>query len=229
MKKVIFTGILLLTLAAAWVLYLEYEMERFEESLPKPPTVDAEDRGGHLHLHDEKEEHVSQASPVVAETETAAVNEEIVDDSESAAALEGLFESEEPSAAIALEEPSNETGTDEMAGTDVPVSQSLVYVHGEHCQPTGDPQFFVGRLPDEILEKMERSLIARFGNIPAVQIYMKHHRESADRGWTSDEMIEYHLARLELFPHLKSEIEEAIQRTEANRKNPPTGPPLYVD
>lgn len=229
MKKVIFTGILLLTLGAAWMLYLESEKKRFVESLPKPPTMDVENRGEHGHLHDENGEHVPQTSPVVADEETAAVNEEIVEDSESAAAIEGTFESEEPSEASVSEEHSNEPALDETAGTDVPVSQPLVHVHGEHCQPTGNPQVFHGSLPDEILEQMEQNLIARFGNIPAVQIYMKHHRESGDRGWTSDEMMTYHLARLELFPHLRSEIEEAIQRTEWYRKNPPTGPPLYVD
>ena len=229
MKKVVFTGILLVTLGAAWMLYLESEKKRFVESLPKPPAVDVENRGGHGHFHDENGEHVSQASPVVADEETTAVNEKIVGDSESGAALEGPFESEEPSEAITLEEYSNGPGFDETTGTDVPVSQPLVRVHGELCQPTGNPQVFHGRLPDEILEQMEQNLIAQFGNIPAVQIYMKHHRESADRGWTSDEMMAYHLARLELFPHLRPEIEEAIQRTEWYRKNPPTGPPVYVD
>ena len=195
MKKIIFTGILLLTLGAAWMLYLEPEKKRFVESLPKQPTVDVENRGEHGHLHDEN----------------------------------GEFESEEPSEAITLEQHSNEPGLDETAGTDVPVSQPFVHVHGEHCRTPGNPQVFTGRLSDEVLEKLEQSLIARFGDIPAVQIYMNHHRESADRGWTSDEMMAYHLARLELFPHLRPEIEEAIQRTEAYRTNPPTGPPVSVD
>ena len=213
MKKVIFTCILLFVLGTAWLLYLEHETERFVENLPKPPSVDTQPDTAEIQQPGEDEEYLSEELPF---DETPMVGKEpsVVTETPTIEEIETVFVEalpEEPAVTKHIDD------TDAFLAEQTPEEViPPVHVHGEHCQ-TRPARYWNGMPEAELYEKLKGDLIARFGDIPEVHIYLRHTLNRNPTPITVEEAVEYFQAVATLYPHQQAFMEEQIARLEASR------------
>ena len=213
MKKVIFTCILLFVLGTAWLLYLEHETERFVENLPKPPSVDTQPDTAEIQQPGEDEEYLSEELPF---DETPLVGKEpsVVTETPTIEEIETVFVEalpEEPAVTKHIDD------TDAFLAEQTPEEViPPVHVHGEHCQ-TRPARYWNGMPEAELYEKLKGDLIARFGDIPEVHIYLRHTLNRNPTPITVEEAVEYFQAVATLYPHQQAFMEEQIARLEASR------------
>ena len=235
MKKVIFTCILLFVLGTAWLLYLEHETERFVENLPKPPSVDTQPDTAEILQPGEDEAYLSEElpfdeTPLVGKTssgsgdpelqrefdETPLVGKEpsVVTETPTIEEIETIFVEalpEEPAVTKHIDD------TDAFLAEQTPEEViPPVHVHGEHCQ-TSPARYWNGMPEAELYEKLKGDLIARFGDIPEVHIYLRHTLNRNPTPITVEEAVEYFQAVATLYPHQQAFMEEQIARLEAAR------------
>ena len=91
-----------------------------------------------------------------------------------------------------------------------------VHVHGEHCQ-TRPARYWNGMPEAELYEKLQGDLLARFGDIPEVHIYLRHTLNRNPTPITVEEAVEYFQAVATLYPHQQAFMEQEIARLEASR------------
>ena len=213
MKKVIFTCILLFVLGTAWLLYLEHETERFVENLPKPPSVDTQPDTAEIQQLGEDEAYLSEELPF---DETPLVGKEpsVVTETPTIEEIETVFVEalpEEPAVTKHIDD------TDAFLAEQTPEEViPPVHVHGEHCQ-TRPARYWNGMPEAELYEKLKGDLIARFGDIPEVHIYLRHTLNRNPTPITVEEAVEYFQAVATLYPHQQAFMEEQIARLEASR------------
>lgn len=213
MKKVIFTCILLFVLGTAWLLYLEHETERFVENLPKPPSVDTQPDTAEIQQPGEDEAYLSEELPF---DETPLVGKEpsVVTETPTIEEIETVFVEalpEEPAVTKHIDD------TDAFLAEQTPEEViPPVHVHGEHCQ-TRPARYWNGMPEAELYEKLKGDLIARFGDIPEVHIYLRHTLNRNPTPITVEEAVEYFQAVATLYPHQQAFMEEQIARLEASR------------
>lgn len=213
MKKVIFTCILLFVLGTAWLLYLEHETERFVENLPKPPSVDTQPDTAEIQQPGEDEAYLSEELPF---DETPLVGKEpsVVTETPTIVEIETVFVEalpEEPAVTKHIDD------TDAFLAEQAPEEViPPVHVHGEHCQ-TRPARYWNGMPEAELYEKLKADLIARFGDIPEVHIYLRHTLNRNPTPITVEEAVEYFQAVATLYPHQQAFMEEQIARLEASR------------
>ena len=213
MKKVIFTCILLFVLGTVWLLYLEHETERFVENLPKPPSVDTQPDTAEIQQPGEDEEYLSEELPF---DETPLVGKEpsVVTETPTIEEIETVFVEalpEEPAVTKHIDD------TDAFLAEQTPEEViPPVHVHGEHCQ-TRPARYWNGMPEAELYEKLKGDLIARFGDIPEVHIYLRHTLNRNPTPITVEEAVEYFQAVATLYPHQQAFMEEQIARLEASR------------
>ena len=213
MKKVIFTCILLFVLGTAWLLYLEHETERFVENLPKPPSVDTQPDTAEIQQPGEDEEYLSEELPF---DETPMVGKEpsVITETPTIEEIETVFVEalpEEPAVTKHIDD------TDAFLAEQTPEEViPPVHVHGEHCQ-TRPARYWNGMPEAELYEKLKGDLIARFGDIPEVHIYLRHTLNRNPTPITVEEAVEYFQAVATLYPHQQAFMEEQIARLEASR------------
>lgn len=213
MKKVIFTCILLFVLGTAWLLYLEHETERFVENLPKPPSVDTQPDTAEIQQHGEDEAYLSEERPF---DETPLVGKEpsVVTETPTIEEIEPVFVEalpEEPAVTKHIDD------TDAFLAEQTPEEViPPVHVHGEHCQ-TRPARYWNGMPEAELYEKLKGDLIARFGDIPEVHIYLRHTLNRNPTPITVEEAVEYFQAVATLYPHQQAFMEQEIARLEASR------------
>ena len=213
MKKVIFTCILLFVLGTAWLLYLEHETERFVENLPKPPSVDTQPDTAEIQQPGEDEEYLSEELPF---DETPLVGKEpsVVTETPTIEEIETVFVEalpEEPAVTKHIDD------TDAFLAEQTPEEViPPVHVHGEHCQ-TRPARYWNGMPEAELYEKLKGDLIARFGDIPEVHIYLRHTLNRNPTPITVEEAVEYFQAVATLYPHQQAFMEQEIARLEASR------------
>lgn len=213
MKKVIFTCILLFVLGTAWLLYLEHETERFVENLPKPPSVDTQPDTAEIQQPGEDEAYLSEELPF---DETPLVGKEpsVVTETPTIVEIETVFVEalpEEPAVTKHIDD------TDAFLVEQTPEEViPPVHVHGEHCQ-TSPARYWNGMPEAELYEKLKGDLIARFGDIPEVHIYLRHTLNRNPTPITVEEAVEYFQAVATLYPHQQAFMEEQIARLEAAR------------
>ena len=213
MKKVIFTCILLFVLGTAWLLYLEHETERFVENLPKPPSVDTQPDTAEIQQLGEDEAYLSEELPF---DETPMVGKEpsVITETPTIDEIETVF-------VEAL--PTEPAVTKHIDDTDAFLAEQTpeevippVHVHGEHCQ-TRPARYWNGMPEAELYEKLKGDLLARFGDIPEVHIYLRHTLNRNPTPITVEEAVEYFQAVATLYPHQQAFMEEQIARLEASR------------
>lgn len=213
MKKVIFTCILLFVLGTAWLLYLEHETERFVENLPKPPSVDTQPNTAEIQQPGEDEAYLSEELPF---DETPLVGKEpsVVTETPTIEEIETVFVEalpEEPAVTKHIDD------TDAFLAEQTPEEViPPVHVHGEHCQ-TRSARYWNGMPEAELYEKLKGDLIARFGDIPEVHIYLRHTLNRNPTPITVEEAVEYFQAVATLYPHQQAFMEQEIARLEASR------------
>ena len=213
MKKVIFTCILLFVLGTVWLLYLEHETERFVENLPKPPSVDTQPDTAEIQQPGEDEEYLSEELPF---DETPLVGKEpsVVTETPTIEEIETVFVEalpEEPAVTKHIDD------TDAFLAEQTPEEViPPVHVHGEHCQ-TKPARYWNGMPEAELYEKLKGDLIARFGDIPEVHIYLRHTLNRNPTPITVEEAVEYFQAVATLYPHQQAFMEQEIARLEASR------------
>lgn len=213
MKKVIFTCILLFVLGTAWLLYLEHETERFVENLPKPPSVDTQPDTAEIQQPGEDEAYLSEELPF---DETPLVGKEpsVVTETPTIVEIETVFVEalpEEPAVTKHIDD------TDAFLAEQTPEEViPPVHVHGEHCQ-TKPARYWNGMPEAELYEKLKGDLLARFGDIPEVHIYLRHTLNRNPTPITVEEAVEYFQAVATLYPHQQAFMEEQIARLEAAR------------
>ena len=213
MKKVIFTCILLFVLGTAWLLYLEHETERFVENLPKPPSVDTQPDTAEIQQPGEDEEYLSEELPF---DETPLVGKEpsVITETPTIEEIETVFVEalpEEPAVTKHIDD------TDAFLAEQTPEEViPPVHVHGEHCQ-TRPARYWNGMPEAELYEKLKGDLIARFGDIPEVHIYLRHTLNRNPTPITVEEAVEYFQAVATLYPHQQAFMEQEIARLEASR------------
>ena len=213
MKKVIFTCILLFVLGTAWLLYLEHETERFVENLPKPPSVDTQPDTAEIQQPGEDEAYLSEELPF---DETPMVGKEpsVITETPTIEEIETVFVEalpEEPAVTKHIDD------TDAFLAEQTPEEViPPVHVHGEHCQ-TRPARYWNGMPEAELYEKLKGDLIARFGDIPEVHIYLRHTLNRNPTPITVEEAVEYFQAVATLYPHQQAFMEEQIARLEASR------------
>ncbi len=213
MKKVIFTCILLFVLGTAWLLYLEHETERFVENLPKPPSVDTQPDTAEIQQPGEDEAYLSEELPF---DETPLVGKEpsVVTETPTIEEIETVFVEalpEEPAVTKHIDD------TDAFLAEQTPEEViPPVHVHGEHCQ-TRPARYWNGMPEAELYEKLKGDLIARFGDIPEVHIYLRHTLNRNPTPITVEEAVEYFQAVATLYPHQQAFMEQEIARLEASR------------
>ena len=212
-EKVIFTCILLFVLGTAWLLYLEHETERFVENLPKPPSVDTQPDTAEILQPGEDEAYLSEELPF---DETPLVGKEpsVVTETPTIEEIETIFVEalpEEPAVTKHIDD------TDAFLAEQTPEEViPPVHVHGEHCQ-TSPARYWNGMPEAELYEKLKGDLIARFGDIPEVHIYLRHTLNRNPTPITVEEAVEYFQAVATLYPHQQAFMEEQIARLEAAR------------
>ena len=213
MKKVVFTCILLFVLGTAWLLYLEHETERFVENLPKPPSVDTQPDTAEIQQPGEDEEYLSEELPF---DETPLVGKEpsVITETPTIEEIETVFVEalpEEPAVTKHIDD------TDAFLAEQTPEEViPPVHVHGEHCQ-TRPARYWNGMPEAELYEKLKGDLIARFGDIPEVHIYLRHTLNRNPTPITVEEAVEYFQAVATLYPHQQAFMEQEIARLEASR------------
>lgn len=213
MKKVIFTCILLFVLGTAWLLYLEHETERFVENLPKPPSVDTQPDTAEIQQPGEDEEYLSEGLPF---DETPMVRKEpsVVTETPTIEEIEPVFVEalpKEPAVTKHIDD------TDAFLAEQTPEEViPPVHVHGEHCQ-TKPARYWNGMPEAELYEKLKGDLIARFGDIPEVHIYLRHTLNRNPTPITVEEAVKYFQAVATLYPHQQAFMEQEIARLEASR------------
>ncbi len=213
MKKVIFTCILLFVLGTAWLLYLEHETERFVENLPKPPSIDTQPDTAEIQQPGEDEEYLSEELPF---DETPLVGKEpsVITETPTIEEIETVFVEalpEEPAVTKHIDD------TDAFLAEQTPEEViPPVHVHGEHCQ-TRPARYWNGMPEAELYEKLKGDLIARFGDIPEVHIYLRHTLNRNPTPITVEEAVEYFQAVATLYPHQQAFMEQEIARVEASR------------
>ena len=213
MKKVIFTCILLFVLGTAWLLYLEHETERFVENLPKPPSVDTQPDTAEIQQPGEDEEYLSEELPF---DETPLVGKEpsVVTETPTIEEIEPVFVEalpKEPAVTKHIDD------TDAFLAEQTPEEViPPVHVHGEHCQ-TRPARYWNGMPEAELYEKLKGDLIARFGDIPEVHIYLRHTLNRNPTPITVEEAVKYFQAVATLYPHQQAFMEQEIARLEASR------------
>ena len=213
MKKVIFTCILLFVLGTAWLLYLEHETERFVENLPKPPSVDTQPDTAEIQQPGEDEAYLSEELPF---DETPLVGKEpsVVTETPTIEEIETVFVEalpEEPAVTKHIDD------TDAFLAEQTPEEViPPVHVHGEHCQ-TRPARYWNGMPEGELYEKLQGDLLARFGDIPEVHIYLRHTLNRNPTPITVEEAVEYFQAVATLYPHQRAFMEQEIARLEASR------------
>lgn len=207
MKKFIFTGILLLVLGGAWLLYVAYETKRFVDNLPEPPSADTQPATVEVQRLGEPGAPLAEETPPA---ETSASEEEPPAVTETQIAAEADLE---PAAEGSLEvlpdgltstKHAEDTSSEAAALTAEEVTPP-VHVHGEHCQ-TRPARYWDGMPEAELYEKMRHDLLARFGDIPEVHIYLRHMRDPGPHPVAK--IIEYHEAVATLYPHQRAFMEE---------------------
>ena len=213
MKKVIFTCILLFVLGTVWLLYLEHETERFVANLPKPPSVDTQPDTTEIQQPGEDEEYLSEELPF---DETPLVGKEpsVITETPTIEEIETVFVEalpEEPAVTKHIDD------TDAFLAEQTPEEViPPVHVHGEHCQ-TRPARYWNGMPEAELYEKLKGDLIARFGDIPEVHIYLRHTLNRNPTPITVEEAVEYFQAVATLYPHQQAFMEQEIARLEASR------------
>ena len=206
MKKFIFTGILLLVLGGAWLLYVAYETKRFVDNLPEPPSADTQPATVEVQRLGEPGAPLAEETPPA---ETSASEEEPPAFTKTQIAAEADLE---PTAEVSFEVLSDgltstkhaeDTSSEEAELTPEEVSRRCMFT--EHCQP-GAARYYEGMPKAELYEKMRHDLLARFGDIPEVHIYLRHMRDPGPH--PVEKILEYHEAVATLYPHQRAFMEE---------------------
>lgn len=213
MKKVIFTCILLFVLGTAWLLYLEHETERFVENLPKPPSVDTQPDTAEIQQPGEDEAYLPEEFSF-GETPLVGKEPSVVTETPTIEEIDKVFVEalpEEPAVTKHIDD------TDAFLAEQVPEEViPPVHVHGEHCQ-TRPARYWNGMPEAELYEKLRGDLLARFGDIPEVHIYLRHTLNRNPTPITVEEAVEYFQAVATLYPHQRAFMEEQIALLEASR------------
>ncbi len=207
MKKFIFTCILLLVLGGAWLVYVAYETKRFVDNLPEPPSADTQSATVEVQRLGEPGVPLAEETPPA---ETSALEEEPPAVTKTQIAAEADLER---TAEVSFEvlpdgltstKHAEDTSSEEAELTPEEVTPP-VHVHGEHCQ-SGAARYYEGMPEAERYEKMRHDLLARFGDIPEVHIYLRHMRDPGPH--PVEKIIEYHEAVATLYPHQRAFMEE---------------------
>ncbi len=193
MKKVYFAAIVLITLGTAWTLYLRYQNRRFIENLPKGPTPVTK----RIYTPNTSTIHKGENSET-PETEDPAThsNERIIEES--------LLTTDTPQSASPQK-------PEAIVPKSVPEDISEPNTFTEIPEPEKEQPGITELSIEEIVDKNREHLIKKHGDIPEVDIFLKHFPfESLQQGKTkieqtrtlsSDEILNYKKAIATLWPN----------------------------
>lgn len=189
MRKWIIGIILSITFACGFFVYMEWDNQRFADSLPKPQVVKQPvDMHPHPHPHPHEDPvPVTPSNTVVFESETGA---------------------EENTATVQMSEDGTAQVDAESQIEDVKQSGAAWQTDDGHAhQRTRSP--FAQKLidpsemdPDELADMLLKGLLQQFGDIREVHTFMELKRKKMkNESLSLDEHIDYTAAQLHLWPH----------------------------
>lgn len=214
MKKVIFTAIVLILLGTTWTLYLRWENKRFVESLPKAPSRTNIEQPTDTITQDGTDENKnSEPYPLesVPENNKLPVEENVLQESTS------LSEELSPDTAHRPPHP----GESHLPDIDYTFRATL-----EQEVESNAPSSIMDLSVEEIIENNRQMLLKKHGNIPEIDIYLKHMvpvfegltegKSQVNVKRTPEAQLEYSRALATLFPTADNikQYQEVLQTME---------------